>query len=113
MMKNNTFVWIVSVICAALFASALIFTRGALRVILCTAAAAGWMVLFLRFCTLRYHISDDEIRVNIGLFFHSRITVKRSAILSQSRLYFGRHLICTIVRTAGETVILFCEIPDI
>ena len=89
-MKNNALFWIITVICAVLPVT----------------------VLLIRYLTLCYDISEEEISINIGLIFRSTIIIKRSAILSVSRLYLGHRLICTIVRTAGKTAVLFCDIPD-
>ncbi|MDE7231200.1 MAG: hypothetical protein K2N56_12030 [Oscillospiraceae bacterium] len=111
-MKKNLIIWIFSGFCAALFATALILTHGALKIVLCFITAAAWMAFFIRFRTLEYRITDDGIGIRIGIFFRSEITLKRAAILSQSRYCLGKYLICTIVRTAGKTTVLFCEIPE-
>ena len=111
-MKKNLIIGLFSGFCAVLFAAALLLTRGALRIVLCSITIAAWTTLFMRFRTLKYCISEDEIGIKIGIFFRSEITLKRAAILSQSRYRIGRYLICTIVRTAGKTAVLFCEIPE-
>lgn len=113
MIKKWLYFGIVSAVFAALFAAALIFTRSVLRIALCTAAAAAWTAFFIRFCTLKYQITSDEIITEIGFFIRSRKIIKRSAILSCSRVYVGKHLMCTVVRTAAKTAVLFCDIPDI
>ena len=111
-MKKNLVIHITSALCAALFTAVLLLTRGTLRIILCSVTAAAWTALFIRFRTLEYRFTQDELVIKIGLFFRSEITLKRTAILSHSRVCLGNRLICTIVRTAGKTVFLFCEIPE-
>lgn len=112
MIKKWLYFRIVSAIFALLTAAALIFTRGALRIILCSAAVLAWTAFFIRFRTLKYHITSDEIITQIGFFIRSRKIIKRSAILSYSRVYVGKHLMCTIIRTPAKTAVLFCDIPE-
>lgn len=109
--KKRIVVWIAAAGCAVICAAAAIFTRGWLCAVIITAAVMAWIVFAVRFTALRYEFSRSAVTISAGLIFKRTTTVKRSAILSQSRLYLSGHLICTIVRTAGKTVVLFCEIP--
>lgn len=110
-MKKWLCVWLGTALAAVLMTAAVLFLFGALEAVICAVIAAAWGALFLRFLSINYHIGGDEIRISGGVFIRSELTVKRSEILSQSRLYLGKYLICTIVRTAGKRAVLFCEIP--
>ncbi len=112
MIKKGLYFGIVSAVFAALSAAALIFTRGVPRILLCAAAAVSWTVFFIRFRTLKYRITPDEIITEIGFFIRSRKIIKRSAILSFSRVYIGKRLMCSVVRTPAKTAVLFCDIPE-
>ncbi len=112
MIKKWLYFRILSAVFAVLFTAALIFTRGVPRILLCAAAAVSWTVFFIRFRTLKYRITSDEIITEIGFFIRSKKIIKRSAILSFSRVYIGNHLMCTVIRTPAKTAVLFCDIPE-
>lgn len=109
-MKKWLCVWIGSVLAALLITAAVLLTHGVLEIILCIAVTAAWGALFLRFLSIRYRFGSSEITITSGFLFRYEITIKRSEILSQSRSYLGRHLICTVIRTAGKRAVLFCEL---
>ncbi len=107
-MKYRLCVWIGAAIFSVVCAAAALFLRGWLCAAVITAAAAVGIVFLVRFCLLKYEISDTVIVISGGLLFKYSKKIERSAILSQSRLYAGRYPICTVIRTAGSTNILFC-----
>lgn len=110
-MKNRLVILLFSAMIFAVICAAALLTRGWLCAVIILSAVTAWIIFLVRFILLKYNISDAEITITGGLFFKHTITIKRSAILSQSRLYLSDHLICTIVRTAGKTAVLFCDIP--
>ena len=110
-MKKWLCIWISAALAGILIAAAALFSWGVLGIILGVGIAAMWGVLFLRFLSIRYRFDDDKIIIRRGVIVRAELTIKRSDILSLSRLYLGRYLICTIVRTAGNRAVLFCEIP--
>lgn len=112
MMKKWFCVYASAALAALICAAAVIFLRGWIRMALCLAAAAVWVVLFVRFCLIRYEFSDSEIKISGGLLFKYRKTIKREALISVSRLFVGDKLICTIIRTAGDFAVLFCKLTD-
>lgn len=112
-MKKWLCIWISAFLTGLAATAAALLLRGALGVVLCAGIAAAWGALFLRFRSISYRFDIDRIIITCGVIVRSELTIKRSDILSQSRLYLGRHLICTVVRTAGKKAVLFCDIPDI
>lgn len=111
-MKMRFCVYASAFLAVLICVAALIFLHFWLGIAICIAAAAAWAVFFVRFLLLRYEISESEIKITGGIFFKYKRTVKRAAILSRSRIYAGRRLICTVIRTAGSKIILFCELPE-
>lgn len=111
-MKKWICVWIVSALGVVVCTAAVLFLNGWLCVSAIAAVLALWAVFLVRFGLLKYRISDSFITVSGGLFFKYSRTIKRSAILSQSGLYMGKQLICTVIRTAGNTEVLFCSLSE-
>lgn len=111
-MKKWLCVWLGAAFCAVLCAAAAVFLHGWLLEMFIIAAAAVWVVFLARFCLLKYEISDSAIMISGGLFFKYSKKIERLSILSQSRLYVGRRLICTVIRTAGRAYVLFCSLPE-
>lgn len=111
-MKKWFGVWLGAAVCAGLCVLAAVFLRGWLCAAVIVLAVMAWTVFLVRFGMLRYSISDSEIVISGGLLFRYSRRIERSEILSQTRLYAGRQLICTVVRTAGSTDILFCSLSE-
>lgn len=111
LMKKWLIVRIGAALAAIMIIAAALLLRGVIVIVLCVIICAGWGLLLGRFLSIKYHIDGENIRISSGVFIRSELNVKRSEILSQSCLYLGKDLICTIVRTAGKMAVLFCEIP--
>lgn len=111
-MKKTSCLWLLGGIFAVLSAAALIFLRGRLGTAALIAAAAVTAFLAARFAALRYEMTDPAIKISGGLIFKRVKLIERAAILSVSRVYLGRLLIFTVVRTAGSTDLLFCSLPE-
>lgn len=109
-MKNRFCVYLSAVLAVLICIAALILLPFWLGTAVGIAAAVTWMALFIRFCTLRYDFSDSEIVISGGWLFKYRKTVKRSSILSVSRVSLVKIPAFTVIRTAADTVILFCEL---
>lgn len=109
-MKKWLIIWLGAAVCAAICAAAAFFSCGWLRLIIILVSAEAWLFFLVRFCLVKYRFSDSEIVISGGAFFKYSKTVKRSSVLSESRLYLGRLLVCTIIRTPKSTHILFCSL---
>lgn len=108
-MKTRFIVYFSAVSAVLICAAALFFLRFWLGMAVCIAAAVTWGVLFVRFCTIRYEFSDSELTITGGWLFKYKKIVKRSSILSVSRFFAFKIPVFTMIRTAGDTVILFCD----
>lgn len=109
MMKKWFCVYASAALAALICAAALVFLRFWLGLAVCIAAVVTWGVLFVRFCTVRYEFSDPEVVISGGWLIKYRKTVKRSSIISVSRVSLVKIPVFTVIRTAADTVILFCE----
>lgn len=108
-MKMRFCVYFSAVLAVLICTAALIFLRFWLGIAVCIAAVVTWVVLFVRFCTLKYEFSDSELMITGGWLFKYKKSVKRSSILSTSRVFVVKIPVFSVIRTASDTVILFCE----
>lgn len=109
-MKMRFCVYFSAIFAALICVTALIFLRLWLGLAVCAAVIAVWAALFVRFLTVGYDFSDSELVITGGWLFKYKKTVKRSSVISVSRFTVAKIPVFTMLRTAADTVILFCEL---